>query len=114
MPFSGRALDRDIRLAEDTFGVLPDKRRSVQPIELFGQRSSRLLLQNRNESFEATVFDRMKVDEVPAGRDGRVLERFEISPHVFEHRDDQIAGRSAVRFDGRAGDYHVSTTDRIA
>ena len=72
--------------------------RSVQRVELFCQRSNRLLLQNRNESFEAVVFDRMEVDQVPAGRDGRVPERLEISPHVFEHRDDQIAGGPAVLF----------------
>lgn len=109
MPFSRRALDRNIGPAEDSFGVLPHNGAAVQRPELFCQGSKGLLLQNRNQAFEAAVFARMEVDQVPARRDGRVPERLEITPHVLEHRDDEVASRPAVLFD----ELHLQN-DRIA
>ena len=111
LPVSSGALHAGA-VAHDPRDVMAQPGAPVQLLERFGQRASGLLLEERNDSFEALVFTGVKIDEVAAGSEHRVLERLEVLPHVREYRVDQVARRSTGGF-GTSGSLvdHTTFTD---
>ena len=67
-----------LRVADEPVHPSAKRRAAVQPVELFGERPDRLLLEDRNDAFEPRVLARVEVDGVAAGRERRVLKRLEV------------------------------------
>ncbi len=65
--------------------------------KLLAQRPHRLLLQDGDDALQPGVLVGVEVDGVAARREGRVLQRLEVLPHVLDDRVDNVAGRPSGR-----------------
>ncbi|HEY2152331.1 MAG TPA: hypothetical protein VGH34_16090 [Vicinamibacterales bacterium] len=67
------------------------RRRRIQTPKLFIERPDGLFLQNGHDRFQSLELGRMKINDVAAGRERRVLETLEILPHVCDNCIDDVA-----------------------
>src|SRR5205823_5115097 len=91
--FNGRCTPTD-----DSLFVSSKRGPAVQLIEGLGERAGRFILQALNDAFEACVFSWVKVDEISAWCEDRVLQGLEVLSHIPQNRVDHVGSRSSSGF----------------